>query len=187
MTAKQILLKWLAKDDLQKVVPALFFLANHYKEEQLHNQATLQSGRLKALEKEKIDGTLSHEEEHLQTAKIRQALLQIIQGLPDDWTLDGMEDAPGSLAAPPKVTWKKYAAYIVAFVAFLAGIAEFTGYSVRDLFQKKEPTETPAEKHPPAPSVSTSGGNSPAIITDDGDVNINYGETQSKKDSTTNK
>ncbi len=187
MTAKQTLLKWLAEDDLQKVIPALFFLADKYKEEQLRNQATSQSRRLKALEKEKINGTLSHEEDHLQAAKIGQALLQIIQDLPDDWTLDGMENAPVSAATAPKIHWKKYAAYGTGLVALLAGIAELTGYSVRDLFQKKEPTETPAEKRPPAPNVSTSGDNSPAVITNDGDVNINYGETQPKKDSTNNK
>lgn len=184
MTAKQILLKWLAKDDLQKVVPALFFLADKYKEEQLRNQATSQSRRLKALEKEKISGTLSHEEDHLQAAKIGQALLQIIQDFPDDWTLDGMEDAPISSAASPKVNWKKYAVYAAGLVALLAGIAELTGYSVRDLFQKKEPSEIPAELPPPAPNVSTTGDNSPAVITNDGDVNINYGEPKPKKDST---
>lgn len=184
MIAKQILFKWLAEDDLQKTFQGLFFLANKYKDEQLQNNATFQSGRLKALEKHKINGTLSHEEDHLQSAKIRQALLQIIQGLPDNWILVGMKDAPVSLAASSKINWKKYAAYVAALVALLAGIAELTEHSVRDIFQKKDTTEIPAETHPTAPNASTTGDNSPAVITNDGDVDINYGEPKPKKDST---
>ena len=71
-------------------------------------------------------------------------------------------------------------------VALLAGIAEVTGYSIRDFFQEGEHTEIPEKVKPTSPEVSTTGDNSPAIITDEGDVNINYGDPTSKKDSTHN-
>lgn len=35
--------------------------------------------------------------------------------------------------------WKKWTAIIIGFTAFLASIAEFTGYSIRDLFQEEKP------------------------------------------------
>ncbi len=185
MTAKQILLRWLAEDDFQRVLQGLFLLADKHKDEQLRNDATFQSGRLKALEKQKRNGAISQEEDHLQTAKIREALLQIVQELPDGWLLDEMDHPPVFHAASSKINWKKYAAYFAGSVALLAGVAEMSGYSVRDIFPKKETTEIPGEIQPPGPKASTTGDNSPAVITRDGDVNINYGDTKPKKDSTT--
>jgi len=182
MASKPALLNWLAEDDLQKVFQGLFFLANKYKDEELHNDATLQSGRFKALEKQRLNSTISQDEDHLQRAKIRQALLQIIHGLSDDWTLEGMENTPVSAAAPSKINWKKYAAYFSAAIAFLAGIAEFSGYSLRNIFKDNEVTEQPAATIPPSQKVTTYGRNSPAVIINDGD--FNYGGIQSKKDST---
>jgi len=183
MSAKQILLHWLSEDDLSKVLKGLMFLANKYKDEQVLNNATFQSGRLKALEKQKINGTFSHEEEQLQSAKIREAFLHIIKGLPDDWTLDGMENAPASFGSSSESNWKRSVAYFTAVVAVLAGISELSGYSVRDLFKQTETTEQPVETSPAVPKASTTGNNSPAVITNDGDVNINYGEAKPKNDT----
>lgn len=183
MSAKQILLNRLAEDDLKKVFEGFFFLADKYKDEQLRDNATFQSGRLKALEKQRINGTISQEEDYLQTAKIRQAILQIVQALPEDWTLDGMDRPLDSHSFLSKINWKKYVAYFAAAIVILAGIAELSGYSLGAIFQKNDTTEIPSEIKPPAPKASTKGDNSPAVITDEGDVNINYGEPKPKEDS----
>ncbi|HPH22091.1 MAG TPA: hypothetical protein PLE32_25045 [Haliscomenobacter sp.] len=187
MTAKQTLLNWLSKDDFKSILKGLHHLADRYNDEQVRNDATFQSGRLEALEKQRTKDIISLADDHLEAAKIRQALLQIINELPDDWAVEGMESISTTFMIGSKSNWKKYAAYIAAFVALFAGIAEMTGYSVRDIFQKKDTTEIPGEALPPASKTSTTGDNSPAVITHDGDVHINYGETQPKKDSTTNK
>ncbi len=184
MSAKRILLGWLANDDSNQVFHGLFFLATKYKDEPLRHGTTLQSGRYKALETKRISGILSHDEENVQSARIREALLQTINGLPEDWTLDGRENTPVPLSGTSKRNGKKYAAYLAAVVVALAGIAELSGYSVRDIFKKSEKQETPAVIQPPSPNVSTTGDNSPAVITRDGDVNINYGEPKPKKDTT---
>jgi len=186
MASKPTFFNWLAEDDLQKVFQGLFFLAYKYKNEQLRSDATLQSGRFKGLEKQRLNSTISQEEVHLQGARIRQALLQIIQNLSDDWTLEGMGNTPVYAASLSNANWKKYAAYFVAAIALLAAIAELSGYSLKDVFTKNDTTEIPAAIQPPAPKANTTGDNSPAIITDDGDVNINYGDIKPKKDSTGN-
>lgn len=187
MSAKDILLNWLADNDLEKVFQALFFLAENYRDEQLRHGATLQSGRQKALETQRISGTLSNDEEALQSARIRAALLQIIKGLNDDWTLDGIENPPVPFPPTSKMNWKKYAAYFAAVIAVLAGVAELSGYNFRDIFRKNEKMENPAVKQPSTPNVSTTGHNSPAVITRDGDVHINYEEPKSTKDTATTK
>lgn len=180
MIAKQTLLDWLAADDLQKVFKALFGLAEKYKNEQLRNDATFQSGRLKALERQRTNGIISSEDDHLEAAKIRQALVQIIQGMPDEWALKEMENVAVISTVSSKINWKKYAAYVTALVALLGGIAEFSGYNLRDLFLRKETVEQPSETLLPDAKVSTSGDKSPGVITNDGDVKINYEETENR-------
>ncbi len=187
MAAKEILLNWLANDNLQKVLQGLFSLAGKYRDELLRDKTTFQSGRQKNLETQRINSTISHEEEALQSAKIRDALLQIIKNIPDDWILDEIKNLPTPISVASKMKWKKYIAYFAAVVAVLAGIAELSGYSLRDIFGKNEKMENSTLPQPPVPNVSTSGDNSPAVITRDGDVNINYGAGDVKKDSTDKK
>lgn len=183
MTAKQILLNWLAEDDLQKVVKGLFFLADKYKDEQLLNDATFQSGRLKALEKQRINDIIPLDDNHLQAAKGRDALIKIIQSLNNDWSLNGMENVPPTFPESSKMNWKIHTLYIAIAISFLIGITGFLVYSISNFFEQKEPTEQTVKPSSPNQKVSTSGENSPAVITDDGDVEINYGEPKTDKDS----
>ena len=183
MAIKSIFLNWLANDDLKKVFQGLFSLAEKYKDEQLHINTSFQSGRLKALEEKRIKNLISLNDEHIETAKIRNALMSIIQNLPDDWTLEERENMSIASASQFKSKWKKYAAYFAAAIALLAGIAELSGYNLRDIFQKNGNTATPNQIQPSTPKASTTGENSPAIITDEGNVNINYGESKPKNDS----
>ena len=184
MAAKSTFLNWLAKDDLTKIIHGLFSLAEIYKDEQILSNASFQSGRLKALEEKRIKNLISLNDEHIETAKIRDALMSIIQNLPDDWTLEERENMSIASASLFKSKWKKYAAYFAAAIALLAGITEFSGYNLKDIFQKSGNAATPNQIQPFTPKASTTGENSPAIITDEGDVNINYGEPKTKKDST---
>ena len=175
------------EDDFQRVLKGLDLLETQYKDEQLRNDVTFQSGRLTALEKERTEEPISSEDDRLQRAKIRQALLLIVNGLSEDWIAEGMENIPSTLPIISKTNWKKYAAYIAAAIAVLASIAEFSGYSVSNLFAKPEVKEQPVSPPTPSQKASTSGNNSPAVITEDGDVIINFGEAKSKKDSITKK
>lgn len=184
MSAKETLRHWLAQDYMEEVLQGLFSLAEKYGDERLLNSATFQSGRRKAIETKKIEGVLSHENEILESAKIRDALLQIISKLPEAWVLDGMGNKTISNPAIEKKDWKKYAAYIAGVVAVLAGVAEVSGYNLRDIFKNDKKTESILKPSQPSHRASTSGDRSPAIITKDGDVNISYGETQSVKDTT---
>lgn len=76
---------------------------------------------------------------------------------------------------------------IVGIITLLAGIAEITGYSLRDLIGKEEVVEQTKESpvyKPSIQNVSTTGDQSPAIISK-GSVDINYGEQ--KNDTTSEK
>ncbi len=184
MKGKTTLLNWLAGGDLNKTLKGLDFLARKYEYEQLQNDVTFQSGRLKALEEQRKKDIISPEDDRLETARIRDVLLQMSLGIPDEWSLSGIKIAPTITPVPLIVHWKKMVISAVAMIGVLAGFSEFSGYSIRDLLKKKEAAEKSVEKEAPAPKASTSGDNSPAIITRDGDVHINYGEPKSAKDTT---
>lgn len=105
---------------------------------------------------------------------------------------DRLADTPPSAATYFfKKHWKKLAAVPVA-LGVLASVAEFTGYTARDL-KEKPPAETSGPPIIQSPvNISTSGDNSPAVNTPGGDVQINYGEPTStqrpaKKDSLSKK
>ncbi len=181
MSAKQILLKWLNQDEISKILKGLLFLAETYKDEQLRNHTNFLSGHFNALKKQKIYNTLINEEQQLQAAKIRKALLKIIKEIPEHWTLNGFKGVPTS----SKINWKHYAASVTAVVALLAGIAQLSGFSIKDLFIRKENTTQNIKTSVTEPSqqVKTSGDKSPGVINKDGNVTINYGEIKAKNDT----
>lgn len=85
-----------------------------------------------------------------------------------------------------KSKWTKYLVITTSVITVLAGIAQFTGYSLVD-FLKKDKNEEPQAIQPRPKTASTTGDNSHAIIADEGDVNISYEEMKQKKDSIINK
>lgn len=108
-----------------------------------------------------------------------------------DWKI------PAGEKVSNKTVWWKWVGYAALVIGILAGIAEFSGYSLKDLFQQESvtpPGETtdsgtsadslnqnvPAKETKPAPPsevIKTSGDQSPAIKSD-GDVQINYGKIE---------
>ncbi len=167
----------------KKVLKGLFFLADKYHDEQLHNDVTFQSGRLKALEKQSIKDIISSNDIHLQTAKGREALIKIIQSLSNEWSLEGIETEYHPFPISSKINWKKHASYAAVVIALLIGIIGLLNNGIMDFFEQKEPTEQKIKPTSPNQKASTSGANSPAVITDDGDVHINYEGPKSNKDS----
>jgi hypothetical protein len=184
MTAKKILLNWLSGNDIKKVLQGFDFLANKYGDEQLRNDTALQSARLKALEEQRAKNSISPVDDRIEAARIMHNLWQMSLALSNKWSFEELEIAPVTIPAASKGRWKKITLAIVAIIGVLGGIAEFSGYSIRDLFKNNSTVEKPVETRPSASNASTTGDKSPAIITRDGDVSINYGDTTAKKDST---
>jgi len=78
-------------------------------------------------------------------------------------------------------TWLSGTGLII--ITYLGGCSEWTGISLSSIFEKKDSVEQSIEHKLPSQKVTTSGSNSPAVITEDGDVNITFGESALSKDS----
>lgn len=80
-----------------------------------------------------IRGVLSFEQQTTEQNRINDRLLKF---------LDGDETAVGASGdTAPKKNWGKYAATFTALVAVLAGIAELSGYSLRDILSGSDSTD----------------------------------------------
>lgn len=137
-------------------------------DESLRDEILLQSGRFERYAREKRIGLLSHEEENIQLSKINDALLSIIQRLPDDIP----EFVTGNTNA------MKWSGILIGIITVLAVIAVISGKGLKNIITSE----------PPPVHQETKGDQSPAVIGDD--VKINYGDnweedqTEEKPDST---
>lgn len=81
-----------------------------------------------------LRGVLSFEQQTTEQNRINDRLLQF---------LNGEEENAATAHAPSwKRKWGKYAATVVAAIAVLASLAEFSGYSFRDLFFSSSADDT---------------------------------------------
>ena len=158
MHSKTNLKSLLAEGRTNRVIQALLDLTKH--DGDLHNEAIQLSARFNQYNREKHGNTAPTEELNIELNRIHGAALDLIERLPDRnkkrvWWQD----------------WRKLAAAIGSFIVFGAAVAEFTGYSLRDVLAPKE-KPTPVDtslvvtkpEQPPADTLSPADQR--AIITE---------------------
>jgi len=114
-----------------------------------HKEVLLQSSRYETYEKNKNIGVLSFDEANISLAKINDALVDIIKKLPNEENVNNKlkeEKSPTINKETTNVenekktsTWKIVGAALLTAITVLAGIAEFSGYNLKDLFFNNEP------------------------------------------------
>lgn len=182
MSAKQIILKSLANDDLKKVIQLLFHLADRYNDEELSINIALQSSRINELDRQVAKGVISSEEYYVQSAKIKTALLRSIRELDDDWRLDKKGVSIILQSLNPKKKKNRVLVYIGLMALFLIGFIVIFRLNDKKSIPQQQPIKTSINPNL-KPNVSTTGDQSPAIHTDDGDVNVNYGGATLRSDT----
>ena len=91
-----------------------------------HQEAVHLSSRWEANEKEKRLGTISSEDHSVTQAQITEAILELAKRLP--------ENSKAGFQSILKTKWAKWSGAIVVLIGVLAGLAELSGYSLKDLF-----------------------------------------------------
>jgi len=118
----------------------------------LHNDVVIQSARYKDYEKNKDLGTSSFDQQKISLAKVNTALVSIVESLDinEDEHLELFKELePKETIELPKANEKtiekknrknmwKAITYVAVIIGILAGIAEFSGYSLRDIFKSKQ-------------------------------------------------
>ncbi len=157
----------------------------------MHQSASLLSARWSANELAQQRGTVSNADYLLEKNKVTDALLGLVGELPDGVIEVELSTSVGVTGSHPDTTtdtphskpsdfWKKLG-YVGLIIGVLAGVVKIVEY-----FQK--PDVTPATEQykvnpdslPPAPTMQTSGKQSPVINAPGGEVHINYGSEPEK-------
>ncbi|MFK8009291.1 MAG: hypothetical protein AB8H03_23220 [Saprospiraceae bacterium] len=143
----------IAQNKTQQVFDQLNAAAITMSDSTLRNKITLLEARWKKLKEEQIKGIISSENQGLENNRINNNLLTL---------LEEVENPPATpLVNEPsqKTSWKTILTIFAATIGVLAGIAEISGYSIRDWWESNPPTNnTPAQI--PIDTTATSTGTS---------------------------
>ena len=115
----------IANGDLEIALTELLRETQNLENPKFHKEALNLSARWEKLQQEKRLQTTSYEDQSLAHARITNAALELAQRIPNE------DKKFNSLF---KGKWAKWGGGMVVMIGVLAGIAEFSGYSLRDLF-----------------------------------------------------
>lgn len=191
--ARETLTTWLESGDTQRVLTGLMVVCKKWGHKDLASAITFQASRYNELKDQQAKQIISLSDFQLESAKLRQALIELISDLADHWTSEGLENIPATNNLHiSSVNWKKRIALTAGAIAFLGGLAEFSGYSIRDIFKSATPHLVQISQPTTAQPIfnsNTSGSGSPIIIAPNSNLtlSINPVENTAKKDSLSHK
>ena len=137
--------------------------------DQLIEGATFQSGRYNKLEQDWSNGELLTEHYRVESNRIRNALIALISEIPEEWVIEEDQTKPNpssnhlpndsaSKKGSSTVSMKNIWGFVLGLIAVLAGVAEFSGYSLRDILplfgREDKKTEVSPESVNTDPSTS---------------------------------
>lgn len=163
MLTKNELKQLIAEGNIKEAIEALQELAKN--EDELHNQVIQQAALLGDIERQKRNGTISFENAQTAQSKIQQSLLEII-----DQLFEGSKKQPASKKRFP-YAW--VVGGLATAAAILGGIAEFSGYSLRDIFGGNSLTSS--EPFNVTVFVHGQGGRQDMILRQQGEVIMDLG------------
>jgi hypothetical protein len=138
MNAKEILNSWIESGDTERVLLGLSIVCKRWGHKDLSSDITFQTGRYKTLKDQQSKQIISQVDYQLESAKLRQALIDLIRDFPDHWTNEGLETIQQDTHLSSGGTnWRKWVVIAAGAVAFGGVVAEFSGYPIRDIFQSK--------------------------------------------------
>lgn len=121
----------LASGRTTSVVEHLESVSQKVEDTDLKNEIILVSGKFNSFKRDKRSGVLNKEQEETQLAKINNALLEIINSLPEK---------KGVVHNIVNNRFAKWGTFVTT-IAVLAGLAEITGITLKDIFSKDTPSE----------------------------------------------
>lgn len=167
----------IAKSETDLALQKLLQLSGELNDADLRDEVLLQSARYQEYTKGQRLGITSQEDQQIAIARINQALIEIIANLPEqDGETTSGNSRPATATRKKTRPWKQWVAGAGVLIALLAGLAELTGYSLRDIFGRS--TESSGSESLTVFIHSKEGKNIP-ILQSVGKVEITYGN---KKD-----
>lgn len=137
----QLLKSYIAQSKTQEVFDRLLFPPIEI-DKDLKNEVILLSGEWEEYLRDKRKGIKPDDQLAITRRQIDDNLLQILDKLAASTPQASTAARPTTMPDTKPKKWRNILAAIAATIAVFAGIAEITGYSLRDCFSKKEETAT---------------------------------------------
>jgi hypothetical protein len=183
MTAKETLTEWLEKGDTEQVLKGLSVVCKRWGHKDLASDISFQSGRFRELKTQQNRNTISQAEFQLEAAKIRQAILSLIQTFPEHWSDEGLTEIPSNIINTKNNKLVKLATVLIGLIVLLMLIAKCSGISVRNIFGKDKLENHNANTPNTINNGNSTTGNNSPIITTQGDVYYSPSEGATPKAS----
>lgn len=132
MNAKETLTSWLETGDTQRVLKGLAFVCKKGNDKDIASNISFQSGRYKELQDQQNKNTISQSEYQLESAKIRAALLRLIESLPEYWSDEDLDTIVSNIQLGSKLNIKILTAITISAIIILTIIVKFTGSNAKD-------------------------------------------------------
>ncbi|MEL6865736.1 MAG: hypothetical protein AAFP19_15030 [Bacteroidota bacterium] len=130
---KQKLHTFISSGKTKEGIEALLRYTQQIKHQDLHQEVIIQSSRYEEWRKGQRLGTATSQESEAALAKINVALLGIIDQLPGESLGSTPFPKRKKIEQSPTGRWWNWVVGLGLLIAIPAGIAEFSGYSIRDL------------------------------------------------------
>ena len=141
IASKSVLQNLISQNKTQQAIDSLLAITQSLDDKELHNEVLLQSSKLKQYKKQGRKGIISFENQGISDSRINDALLQIIDELPDH-ALNRKATEPKKSKNP--MLWQ-YVLGMGTVLGIFAAIAEFSGYNLKDIFDRNTHK---TEQHP---------------------------------------
>jgi len=152
----------ISQNKTKKVFTELKNAATTLSDTRLENHVTLIEARWIQLKQDKVKGVLSMEGQRVATSVIHDDLIDLLDNLNRPAVNpDTINPAAQPTEEPEGMSWKKILTILVATISVLAGIAEISGYSIRDCFEPKPPIVTNDTITQPITNPDTPAGYDP--------------------------
>ena len=129
-----------AQNKTKAVLKKLVQIAPRLKDEDLRNEIFLLSNRFESLEQQKRKNTIALEAYQLERNKINNSLLELLDKV--EAALGNENGGLSGAIGKSRWSWKTISGTLVAIIGVSAGIAEISGYSIRDFYSSEQTPET---------------------------------------------
>lgn len=163
----------ISEGEIKKAIDVLLSYAKQVDNKDLYKEAVAQSNRFETYIQKKLTEPSSQREEDITIAKINNAILDIadrlsIGNIPSN---SPQSSTTSPIDTPPKGKWWKWIVGLGLLIAIPAGIAEFTGYQLKDWFS---PTST--DSNTVTVLVHGKNGKDELVLPNRGIVKLIYGD-----------
>ncbi len=135
---KDHLRQLIARGKTQQAIRKLLQMTEQTGKPDWYNEVVLQSARFKTYQQAKRKGTATFEEKGISIAQIHDALLEIIDQLEEEeqGLVSGPQQPPVATTQKPFAgRWWQWVVGLSILIALPAGVAEISGYSLRDWWE----------------------------------------------------